>query len=229
MMGVAVAVAACVQGTIGIGFALIVAPVMALSRPDLLPVSLLLLMLPLNLFTFLREHHAVDWKGGGWITLGRLLGTLAGAAVLVVLSAHALNLLVGAVIVAVAVFTLLAPAFSPSRRALAAVGLFTGISETATGIGGPPLALAYQHHHPDVLRSTVAGCFLLGELVSLGVLATLGRVGWQQAWAAFLLLPFLVVGGLVSSRVRHAVNAKLLRGLVLAFALISGAVLILRG
>lgn len=229
MLGFAVAVAACVQGSIGIGFALIVAPVMAFSRPDLLPVSLLLLMLPLNLFTFLREHHAVDWKGGGWITLGRLFGTLTGAGVLVIASSHAINLLVGASTVVVAVFTMLAPAFSPSWTALAAVGVFTGVSETATGIGGPPLALAYQHHRPDVLRSTVAGCFLLGELVSLGVLATIGRVGWQQARWAALLLPFLVIGGLVSSWVRHGVNAKLLRGLVLAFAVISGAALMVRG
>ena len=228
MMGAAVAVAACVQGTIGIGFALIVAPVLAFMRPDLLPVSLLLLMLPLNLFAFLREHHAVDWSGGGWITLGRLLGTLAGAAVLVVLSAHALNLLVGAATVAVAVLTMLAPKFSPSRNAFITVGLFTGISETATGIGGPPLALAYQYHSPDVLRSTVAGCFLLGELVSLGVLAAIGRVTLQQASSAALLFPFLIVGALASSGIRHGVNSRVLRGLVLAFAVISGGILILR-
>jgi len=228
MIGAVVAIAAGVQGTIGIGFALIVAPVLAFLRPELLPVSLLLLMMPLNLFTFLREHHAVDWSGGGWITLGRLLGTLAGAGVLVLLSAHALNLLVGTVIVAVAVFTMLAPAFAPSRAALVTVGLFTGISETATGIGGPPLALAYQHQSPDVLRSTVAGCFLLGELVSLAVLAAIGRVTMQQARSAALLLPFLVVGALVSSGTRHGLNGGILRGLVLAFALISGALLILR-
>jgi len=228
MIGAAVALAACVQGTIGIGFALIVAPVLAFLRPELLPASLLLLMLPLNLFTVLREHHAFDWRGGGWITLGRVFGTLAGAGVLVVLSSHALNLLVGAATVAVAVLTMLAPAFSPSRSAFVTVGLFTGISETATGIGGPPLALAYQHQSPDVLRSTVAGCFLLGELVSLGVLAAIGRVTLQQAWSAALLLPFLVVGALLSSWSRHGVNGRLLRGLVLAFALISGAVLMVR-
>src|ERR1700757_169683 len=94
LMGLAVAVAACVQGTIGIGFALIVAPVVAFLRPELLPVALLLLMLPLNLFTVLREHHAFDWRGGGWITLGRVFGTLAGAGILVLLSSHALHLLV---------------------------------------------------------------------------------------------------------------------------------------
>jgi hypothetical protein len=203
--------------------------VLAFLRPELLPASLLLLMLPLNLFTVLREHHAFDWRGGGWITLGRVFGTLAGAGVLVVLSSHALNLLVGAATVAVAVLTMLAPAFSPSCSAFVTVGLCTGISETATGIGGPPLALAYQHQSPDVLRSTVAGCFLLGELVSLGVLAAIGRVTLQQARSAALLLPFLLVGALLSSWIRHGVNGRLLRGLVLAFALISGAVLMVRG
>jgi uncharacterized protein len=229
LMGLAVAVAACVQGTIGIGFALIVAPVLAFWRPELLPGSLLFLMLPLNLFVVLREHHAFDWRGGGWITLGRVFGTLAGAGVLVVLSAHALNLLVGAATVAVAVLTMLAPVFSPRWGAFVTVGLLTGISETATGIGGPPLALAYQHKSAEVLRSTVAGCFLLGELVSLGVLAAIGRVTLQQGRSAALLLPFLVVGGLGSSWFRHSVNGRLLRGLVLAFALISGAILMFRG
>jgi uncharacterized membrane protein YfcA len=229
LMATTVTIAACVQGTIGIGFALIVAPVLAFLRPELLPVSLLFLMLPLNLFTVLREHHAFDWRGGSWITLGRAFGTIAGAGVLVVLQAHALNLLVGAATIAVAVATMVAPAFSPNRSAFVTVGLLTGISETATGIGGPPLALAYQHHRPDVLRSTVAGCFLLGELLSLGVLAAMGRTTSRQMLSAALLLPFLAIGGLASSWIRHSLNGRLLRGLVLIFATTSGVVLIIRG
>jgi uncharacterized membrane protein YfcA len=224
-----VTIAACVQGTIGIGFALIVAPVLALLRPELLPVSLLFLMLPLNLFTLLREHQAFDWTGGSWITLGRALGTLAGASVLAALSSHALNLLIGAATIAVAVVTMVAPAFCPNRSAFVTVGLLTGISETATGIGGPPLALAYQHHRPDVLRSTVAGCFLLGELLSLGVLCAMGRTTSQQMLSAALLLPFVAIGGLVSSFLRQSLNGRFLRGFVLIFAVTSGGILIIRG
>lgn len=224
-----IAIAACVQGTIGIGFALIVAPVLAFLRPELLPVSLLFLMLPLNLFTVLREHHAFDWKGGSWITLGRAFGTLAGAAVLVVLPAHAINLLIGGATIVAALVTMMAPAFSPNSSAFITVGLLTGISETATGIGGPPLALAYQHHRPEVLRSTVAGCFLLGELLSVGALAAIGRTTSRQALSAALLLPFLAIGGLVSSFIRHRLNGRLLRGLVLIFAVTSGVILIARG
>lgn len=229
VMAATVAIAACVQGTIGIGFALIVAPVLAFLRPELLPVSLLLLMLPLNLFTLLREHQAFDWTGGAWITLGRAFGTLAGAGVLVALSAHALNLLIGAATIAVAFVTMLTPPFSPNRKAFVTVGLLTGISETATGIGGPPLALAYQHHRPEVLRSTVAGCFLLGELLSVAVLGAIGRLTSQQMLAAALLLPFLGIGGLLSSFLRHRLNGRLLRGLVLLFAVTSGVILIIRG
>ena len=229
LMAATVLVAACVQGTIGIGFALMVAPVLAFLRPELLSVSLLCLMLPLNLFTVLRERHAFDWKGGGWITLGRVFGTIAGARVLVALSSHALNLVIGVATIAVAALTMVAPVFSPNRSAFVSVGLLTGISETATGIGGPPLALAYQHHRPEVLRSTVAGCFLLGEVLSVGVLGVMGRTTSQQMLSAALLFPFLAVGGVVSSFFRHRVNGRLLRGLVLIFAATSAAILIIRG
>lgn len=229
LLAATVVVAACVQGTVGIGFALIVAPVLAFLRPELLPVSLLFLMLPLNLFTVVRERQALDWSGGSWITLGRAFGTVAGAGVLAALSSHALNLLIGAATIATTVVTMVAPAFAPNRSAFVTVGLLTGISETTTGIGGPPLALAYQHVRPEVLRSTVAACFLAGELLSVGVLAVTGRTTSQQIVSAALLLPFLATGGIVSSFIRNRVNGPLLRGLVLAFALTSGIILLVRG
>jgi hypothetical protein len=131
---------------------------------------------------------------------------LAGAGVLVALTSRQLNLLIGAAPIAVAVVTIVAPAFSPNRSAFLTVGLLTAMSETATGIGGPPLALAYQHPRPEVLRSTVAGCFPLGELWSVGVLGAIGRTPSQQMLTPALLLPFLAVGGLVSSFIRHSLK-----------------------
>lgn len=228
LMATTVMLAACIQGTIGIGFALIVAPVMAFLKPELLPVSLLILMLPLNLFTVLRERQAIDWTGSGWITLGRLFGAFAGASILAALSPRALYLLIGSATIAAALATVIAPVFSPNRSAFVTVGLLTGISETATGIGGPPLALAYQHHRPEVLRSTLACCFLVGQLLSLGVLGAGGRTNLQQLASAALLVPFLAIGGLASSFMRHRVNERILRGLVLIFAVTSGVILMIR-
>ena len=62
---------ALIQGAIGVGFALVVAPLAAVLRPDLLPGSILLLMLPLNAYVAWRERTSFDLSGASWITAGR--------------------------------------------------------------------------------------------------------------------------------------------------------------
>jgi len=148
--------------------------------------------------------------------------------VLAALSASHLSLFVGASTIAAALVTLMMPAFSPGRTAFVAAGLVTGVTETATGIGGPPLALVYQHQPAPTMRSTIALCFLLGELVSLAVLLATGRVGLPQLQAAALLLPALVVGAVLSRLVHRRVNGRLLRIFVQVFAIVSGLVLLVK-
>jgi uncharacterized membrane protein YfcA len=218
--------AAFVQAAIGVGFALIMAPVLALVAPELLPGGLLLLMLPLNAFVGWRERHALDWFGAGWITAGRALGTFAGFAILVAVSSSTLNLLVGAATLLAAVASLAAPAFDANREAFAAAGLVTGITETATGIGGPPLALVYQHHAGPSLRANVAVCFLIGELFSLALLAATGHLTLWQVETAALLLPALAIGAWLSQVAHAALDQRRLRLFVLGFAIVSGVVLI---
>src|SRR4051794_14063889 len=137
-IAVTVLVAGFVQGSTGVGFALIAAPVIGLLAPALLPVCVLVLMLPLNVYVLWRERGALDKPGAAWITLGRVVGTFGGLWVLVVLSASQLDVVVGLATIAAVVATLLAPAFTPGPRAFVLSGLVTGVTETATGIGGPP-------------------------------------------------------------------------------------------
>ena len=201
---------------------------MALLAPDLVPVSLLMLMIPLNVYVAWREWEALDRSGVTWTTVGRFLGTFSGLWLLTTLTSSLLNVLIGAVSVLAAIATLIAPSFTPSRRALVAAGLITGVTETATGIGGPPLALVYQHQGATTLRSTLAFCFLVGQLMSLALLATAGRVSVSQLAAALMLVPALAVGA-VGSRLIHArVGGRLLRVFVLVFAIVAGTVLLIR-
>lgn len=228
LISLAVALAAFIQGTTGVGFALIVAPVIELMAPGMLPVCVLVLMLPLNLYVLWRERSAIDGNGSAWITAGRVAGTAGGLWVLAALSAPHLSLLVGLATMAAALVTLMMPAFVPNRQALLAAGLVTGVTETATGIGGPPLALVYQHHPAPVMRSTIALCFLVGELVSLATLLAFDRIHQPQLTAALQLLPALAIGALVSRFVHQRVSGLWLRRFVLVFAIVSGIVLMVR-
>ncbi len=223
-----VAVAAFVQGASGLGFALIATPVMGIVQADLLPVAILLLMLPLNIYVVWRERSSVDGRGAGWISAGRLVGTAGGFAVLVAVPASRINLLIGGSTVLAVLASLAVPSFIPGRPSQVIAGAVTGVTETATGVGGPPLALVYQHRVAPVLRSTVALCFLVGEIISLVVLLAAGRVDEEQVRAALLLCPALAVGAVASHFVHHRIGGPRLRIGVLVFALVSGVALLLK-
>jgi uncharacterized protein len=223
-----VLLAAFVQGSTNVGFALIVAPVLGLIAPEQLPVCVLVLMLPLNFYVAWRERAALDLRSGSWITAGRIAGTLGGVWVLAALSSSHMNVLIGVSTIAAAAITLLLPAFTPARSVYLAAGLITGVTETATGIGGPPLALVYQHHPAAVMRSTIALCFFIGELISLAMLWYFGRAHAQQLIAALQLTPALVVGALLSRLAHSRVDSRVLRMFVMLFSIASGVVLLLR-
>ena len=119
-----------------------------------------------------------------------------------------LGLLIGISTVLAVLMTLLAPSFEPGKGAFLTAGLVTGVTETSTGVGGPPLALVYQHRPAPVLRSTVAACFLIGEVISLVILAMSDNISPDQLRMAFLLLPAVVVGALLSRLVHHRLDGR---------------------
>ncbi len=156
------------------------------------------------------------------------MGTLGGLGLMLVLSTGQLSALTGVATIVAASLTMLLPAFSPKRVALMGAGLITGVTETSTGIGGPPLAQVYQHQAAATMRSTLAACFLIGELLSLGLLWAAGRTGWQHLIGAGLLVPSLLAGAVISKVTHVHLSPRSLRVFVVAFSVTSGVVLLLR-
>lgn len=228
LIGLAVFVSAFAQGASGMGFAMLAAPIISLFDAALVPVMLLALMIPLNAYIGWRERTAIDWRGVRLIGVGRFAGTFAGLWILLLVNLHQLTLLIGWSTLIAAAVALLAPSFEMNRGGLLAVGLVTGITETATGVGGPPLALAYQHKSGPTLRATVASCFLVGEVISLVVLALGRQVSLETLVFSAQMLPFLALGSVASRFVHHRLDGPLLRYTVLGFAVVSAIVVILR-
>ena len=228
VVAVAVLLSAFVQGSTGMGFAMITAPVVSIIDPTLIPVMLLVLMIPLNCYIAVRERSHIHWHGVKWISVGRFAGTFFGLWILVIVNLHQLALLIGWSTLVAAVIALIAPKFTPNKSVLALVGLITGVTETSTGVGGPPYALAYQHSPGPELRSTVAVCFLVGEVISLIVLAISGQVTGATMLFTAAMLPFLIVGSFLSRYVHHRLDGSLLRYIVLGFAIVSGAIVIVQ-
>jgi len=217
-----------VQGSIGFGLNLVVVPVLALLIPGSVPGSVILISMPMTLTMLLREHHAIDWLGVRWIVAGRIPGTLVGLLIVTALTAAQLGIVVGLVILLGVLLSVVHPGIAVRRRSALAVGSVCGVTGTAAGVDGPPLALLYQRAEPHTLRATLATCFLIGAVVSGTALALGGQLSGEQLELTAILLPPMLVGLALSSVVAHRIPSRALRPIVLGFATVAGTVAIVR-
>ena len=222
-----VTVGAAVQGTLGFGANLLAVPVLALFEPAAVPAATTMMALPLANGMAVAERGHVDWPGVGWLMVGRIPGTMVGAAIVAVVAASTLSVLAGAAVLVAVALSLVTTTVVVNRATTMSAGLASGIMGTATSIGGPPLALLYQHHEGPILRSTLAVTIGVGTVISLGGQAVAGAVHGWQLLLALSLLPGVATGLALGRVVSRRVDERWLRPAVLAFA--TGAALLAVG
>lgn len=224
-----VLIGALIQGSIGSGFAFATTPALALILPEAVPATLLFLALPMSVLMAFRERRAIDVRGFAWITAGRLPGTFVGAWILLIIPTGSLGVLFGALILVGVAMSIRGPGFKAYRETQLAGGIASGIMGTAAGMGSPPLALVYQGRPGGELRSTLAVSFVVGVIMSLVVLAFMGKVDmWHLSFASGLA-PAMLIGLWASGLVKSFVDQRWLRPAVLIFAAVSSVAAILKG
>lgn len=228
VIGLAALVGALVQSTVGIGLGLVAAPVTTLVAPQLMPGTMLLAVVVLPLMTLAREREDIDWPGLGWSFPARVVGTVVGVALVTVADDRALGLGIGLMVLLAVVLTWRAVRVPVNRGTLSGAGFVSGIMGTATSIGGPPMALLYQHRSPRQIRTTLAVYFLVGAGMSAVGLAVAGQLTEQQVRAALLLVPVLLVGTLLSRWLQRWLHPELVRPVVLVVCAVSSIALVVR-
>lgn len=221
-------VGAAVQGLVGLGLGLVAAPVTMLLEPALMPDLLLWLAMLLPVVTLVREHHDIDWRGLGWAVTARVPGTALGVYLLGVFSERALGIAVGVMVLLSVLVTARAVVVPVNRATLVAAGVASGVTGTATSIGGPPMALLLQHRSPRQIRSTLGVYFLLGAGLSLAGLGLTGGLERSTFLLAMLMVPCLVIGFVVSRAMHRFVPRHRVRTGVLLVCGGSAVVLLLR-
>jgi hypothetical protein len=224
---VATMVGATIQGGIGFGMNLVTVPILALFIPEALPATAVFLGIPISIAMLRHEFHALDRRGIGWIMVGRVPGSILGAWVVATVTLAVLQGIIGVVVLLVVATSLFAPPVPVRSETQMTAGAVSGVTGTAAGIGGPPIALLYQHHPGPEMRSTLAASFFLGTLLSISTLSVAGKVGWDQVTLGVILAPFVVGGSVLGRRLHGALDRGWLRPAVLVFAAISAVVVIL--
>ena len=224
----ALALGGALHGSMGFGIGLVAAPLLVLIDPELIPGPMLCYGVLLAAMITVRDRATADERGVRWLILGRVPGMVLGALAVTWLSTTGLAIVFALAILAVVAVSAAGVSLPQTTPALLGAGTMSGLMGTTLGVGGPPLALAYQRSHGDEIRGTLAPIQTFGAATSLAALAVVGEFGLTDLARGLLLAPGMVVGfavsGWVAPRVRHSV----MRPAVLAFAVVSAVAILVR-
>jgi uncharacterized membrane protein YfcA len=104
----------------------------------------------------------------------------------------------------------------------------SGFVSTVSAVGGPPLALVYQHEAAPKIRGTLSAIFLIGTPISLVGLWWAGRFGWPEFALGMLLMPAIGVGFLFSRYTAGRLSDKSTRPTVLALSAATAIIVMIR-
>lgn len=228
LLAAAVLVGAAVQGLVGLGVGLVGAPVAAVLAPELMPGLLLWVALILPMGSLLRNHELIDWRGLAWAMPARLPGTVLGVLLVANVTERQLGTVIGLVVLAAVLTTWRAVDVPINKGTLLGAGVVSGITGTATSIGGPPLAILYQRRPPVQIRNTLAVYFIAGAAFSLTGLGISGELHLRELILAPMMLPCLVIGLAVARQLAKRISPRRIRGAILVVCALSSTTLLVR-
>ena len=222
------AVGATLQGSIGFGLGLISVPLLVLIEPKFVPGPLLLAALCLTLLIAYRDHQTINIREIGWAIVGRILGSILGAVVLLLIPREDISLLAGSMVLLAILISVAGLSLPLNRASLIGAGTFSGLMGTTSAIGGAPMALVYQHQKGPQLRGSLSSIFVFGTLIGIVTLIAIGRFGGTEMRLALVILPGIFAGFLLSNTTSKILDKGFIRPAVLLAATASGLVVVLR-
>jgi uncharacterized membrane protein YfcA len=205
-------------------------PLLALVIPLTTATPLMAFVGPtLSLLLLFREWRHIDWAGTRVLIFSTIAGIPLGLFFLKRVDARLVNLILAAVIILFAIYSLLrpGPARLKSGRSAAAFGFLGGVLGAAYNTQGPPIILygALRGWPPEMFRATLQGYFLP---TGLAILIGQGAAGlWTGAVLKIFLwsIPVLAAAALIGRSLARRIPAGKFNRWVYALLLLSGTVL----
>ena len=198
LAGAVVTVGALLQGSVGFGLGMFSVPFLVMIDTRFVPGPLLCSSIALTLLLTQREWHAVRVAELKWAVVGRVFGIGAAMAALLVVPERQIGLMFGVLVLAAVLLSASGLRVRVTARSLMGAGVLSGFMGTAVSIGGPPMALLYQHESGSRIRGNLSAFFMVGVSMSLVGLHFVGMFGLREFLIALSLLPGVLLGYTVS-------------------------------
>lgn len=225
-------VATLIRSTLGFGEALVAVPLLALRTPVALAVPLAVLVsIVVAGAIVVQDWRRVDVRSAIGLVAATLAGIPLGLLLLARVDDHAVKLVLGAIIIAFATYSLAARRNPPMESGhtpwLIGCGFVAGVLGGAYGMNGPPLVVYGMRRgwSPQQFRATLQGYFLPASVAGLIGYARMGL--WRASVTTYFLwsLPSVIAAVWLGRAINHRVSTGRFRRLVYAGLILTGAAL----
>ena len=222
-------VAMTVQGSLGIGGALIAVPILVFLYPEFLPAPLIINGAVITLAVMIRERQNIDWSKMRLILVGALFGISCAGIVFGKVSSNTYAILIGVMVVIATAMCMRGWSIPISRKNSLAAGTLCGFMHATASLPGPPIMLLYRNEPAKIFRPTLAAYFFVTSIMSLVMLFYLGRLGNHEVQLGLAILPGSILGYALSTAFIGHLQNRSLNTFILVFAAAGGCLLILKG
>ena len=182
--------ATLIRSALGFGEALVAVPLLALVLPVQVAAPLAVLVsITVALLVVIQDWRNLLVRSAGWLVLSTLFGIPLGLLALKTVSEAVTKAVLGAFIIAFALYSLTGRKPELHNDRLAPLFGFTaGILGGAYGMNGPPLVVygVLRRWQPAQFRATLQGYFLIASIVGMAGYAFTGL--WTRAVSNYFLL-----------------------------------------
>ena len=211
-----------VQSATGFGLALIASPILIMLSPDYIPSPMIIVGLFLGIVNAFKYRSTISIGGLKHALIGRIPGTFAGAGLLYYIDIAQLSLLLGIVVIVAVMLSLLPVKIQPTPKRLLFAGFLSGLFDTSSGIGGPPMALLLQHQQAHFIRANLSAFFVVSGIMSLLIQIPIGYMSMKHVYLSLPLLPASYLGYLVALLCVNYIPQAIVRRASLVLCLIAG-------
>ena len=219
------------RGFSGFGATLVMVPLLSFlmlpSQAVLLALSIdVLVMIPI----FPKAAKQAEWKPIIPLVVGALVAIPLGVWILVMASPGTMRIIISIMVLIFAFLLLSGWSYNGQKTKLLSfiVGIFSGIANGATAIGGPPIAVYFiaKGMSPVALRASLNVVAFIMEGLSVITIYSMGSFDISNTIPMLIFAPLMLIFVWFGSTIFKFVDNKLFNKLILYF-LISFAVYIL--
>lgn len=225
---------ALIQSIVGIGYALLSAPILTyIMGPKDMVVFILFSDLYLSLIMFYRIREKVNLKSITFLFFGSTLGIIPGIYLLKVINLAMFKMFIGIILLLALISLNLKYSWKRNfKRDGIIFGFLSGFLGASSSVSGPPLVIYALNTYKDKekIRNTLITFFTVGTLTTLTFLFFAGELDLKVAIGLpFYAVPFLILASKCGEVIFYKLNLEVFRKLVLVLIFVSGIIILYGG